>query len=344
MSSSIPDKVATQTESSRSDPAPALSAPRRTRGLWRDTIRYLLKDKLVLLCVLFIGVLVIVSIFPDQIAPLSYDETSFPDKLAPPGSVATAEKLEGHRYLLGSDRLGRDILSRLIYGTRVSIAVAFIGAAVSFLIGVSYGLFSGYSSPRIDNLMMRLVDVVYGYPTLILVILLQVFLTAIARQDISQTTGFQRFIIGLDNSTGGLFFVFVAVGAVSWLNLARLTRGQVMHYRNEEFVQAADAVGVPRHRIMRRHLLPNVLGPAIVAGTLAIPTYIYTEAFLSFIGLGVQPPTPSWGGMISNGYGAMRSAPHLIFPPALALFLTMLAFNFLGDAVRDAMDPRIRHR
>jgi oligopeptide transport system permease protein len=299
----------------------------------------LLKDKLVLLCVIFIGVLVFVSIFPDQIAPLDYDETSFPDKLAPPGSVATAEKLEGHRYLLGSDRLGRDILSRLIYGTRISIAVAFIGAGVSFLIGVSYGLFSGYSSPKIDNLMMRLVDVVYGYPTLILVILLQVFLTAIARQETSQTTGFQRFIIGLDNSTGGLFFVFVAVGAVSWLNLARLTRGQVMHYRNEEFVQAANAVGVPRGRIMRRHLLPNVLGPAIVAGTLAIPTY----AFLSFIGLGVQPPTPSWGGMISNGYGAMRSAPHLIFPPALALFLTMLAFNFLGDAVRDAMDPRIRH-
>ncbi len=344
MSSSIPDKVAKPTEFSSSDSAAVLSAPRRTRGLWRDTIRYLLKDKLVLLCVLFIGVLVFVSIFPDQIAPLSYDETSFPDKLAPPGSVATAEKLEGHRYLLGSDRLGRDILSRLIYGTRVSIAVAFIGAAISFLIGVSYGMISGYSSPKVDNLMMRLVDVVYGYPTLILVILLQVFLTAIARQDVSQTTGFQRFIIGLDNSTGGLFFVFVAVGAVSWLNLARLTRGQVMHYRNEEFVQAADAVGVPRHRIMRRHLLPNVLGPAIVAGTLAIPTYIYTEAFLSFIGLGVQPPTPSWGGMISNGYGAMRSAPHLIFPPALALFLTMLAFNFLGDAVRDAMDPRIRHR
>jgi hypothetical protein len=177
----------------------------------------LLKDKLVLLCVIFIGVLVFVSIFPDQIAPLDYDETSFPDKLAPPGSVATAEKLEGHRYLLGSDRLGRDILSRLIYGTRISIAVAFIGAGVSFLIGVSYGLFSGYSSPKIDNLMMRLVDVVYGYPTLILVILLQVFLTAIARQETSQTTGFQRFIIGLDNSTGGLFFVFVAVGAVSWL-------------------------------------------------------------------------------------------------------------------------------
>jgi ABC-type dipeptide/oligopeptide/nickel transport system permease subunit len=337
MSSSTPE-VTTPAKSA------GLSAPRRTRGLWRDTIRYLLRDKLVVACVLFIGLLVVLSLFPGQIAPLSYDETSFPDKLAPPGTVASAEKLAGHCYLLGSDRLGRDILSRLIYGTRVSIAVAFIGAGISFLIGVSYGLISGYSSPKLDNLMMRLVDVVYGYPTLILVILLQVFLTAISRQEIGQTTGFQRLIIGLDQRTGGLFFVFVAVGAVSWLNLARLTRGQVMHYRNEEFVQAADAIGAPRRRIMWRHLLPNVLGPAIVAGTLAIPTYIYTEAFLSFIGLGVQPPTPSWGGMISDGYGAIRSAPHLIFPPALALFLTMLAFNFLGDAVRDAMDPRIRHR
>jgi len=342
MSSSIREP-ATQAESSK----PTLDLPsssRKTRGLWRDTFRYLLKDPLVVICVIFIGLLVIVSIFPDMIAPLSYDQTSFQDKLASPGEIATAEKLQGHKYWLGADRLGRDILSRLIYGTRISIAVAFVGAGVSFLIGVSYGLFSGYSSKRVDNLMMRVVDVIYGYPTLILIILLQVYFTAIARQDISNTTGVQRLIIGLDNKSGGLFFVFIAIGAVSWLNLARLTRGQVLHYRNQEFVQAARAIGVPRRRIMWRHLMPNVLGPAIVAGTLAIPAYIYTEAFLSFIGLGVQPPTPSWGGMISNGYGALRSAPHLIIGPALALFLTMLAFNFLGDAVRDAMDPHIRHR
>lgn len=332
-----------ETPAEAGDTALDLSPPRRARGLWRDTIKHLLRDPLVVACVIFIGVLVILSLFPSQIAPLGYEETSFQDKLLGPGSMATSEKLAGHRYWFGSDRLGRDILSRLIFGTRISIAVAFVGAAVSFLIGVTYGLFSGYSSPRVDNLMMRLVDVIYGYPTLILVILLQVFLTAIARQDVGETAGFERVIIGLDQSTGGLFFVFVAVGAVSWLNMARLTRGEVLHYRNQEFVHAANAVGVSRGRIMRRHLLPNVLGPAIVAGTLAIPTYIYTEAFLSFIGLGVQPPTPSWGGMISNGYGALRSAPHLIISPAVALFLTMLAFNFLGDAVRDALDPRIRH-
>lgn len=342
MSSSTPE-FARQAESSQSV-LDLSSAPRRTRSLWQDTIRYLLRDRLVLICILYIAVLVVVSIFPDDIAPLSYEQTSFQDKIAAPGTVATAGKLAGHRYLLGADRLGRDILSRLIYGTRVSIAVAFIGAAISFIVGVSYGLIAGYANPRIDNLMMRLVDVVYGYPTLILVILLQVYLTTVSQREISQITGLQRIVISLDHSTGGLFFVFVAIGVVSWLNIARLTRGQVMHYRDQEFVEAARAVGVPHRLILWRHLLPNVLGPCIVAVTLAIPTYVYTEAFLSFIGLGVQPPTPSWGGMISDGYGALRSAPHLIFFPALALFLTMLAFNFLGDAIRDAMDPRIRHR
>ncbi len=326
-------------------PASDLSiAVRRSRSLWQDTIRYLLRDRLVVVCILYIVILMIVAILPNYIAPLSYEQTSFKDKLVTPGTVASAEKMAGHRYLLGADRLGRDILSRLIYGTRVSIAVAFIGATVSFLIGVSYGLIAGYASPRIDNLMMRVVDVVYGYPTLILVILLQVYLTTISQQETDQITGLQRLIISLDNNTGGLFFVFVAIGAVSWLNMARLTRGQVMYYRSREFVQAAQAVGTPRRLILWRHLLPNVLGPSIVAETLAIPTYIYTEALLSFIGLGVQPPTPSWGGMISNGYGALRSAPHLIVFPALALFFTMLAFNFLGDAVRDAMDPHIRNR
>jgi oligopeptide transport system permease protein len=245
---------------------------------------------------------------------------------------------------MGADKLGRDVYSRLVYGTRVSIAVAFLGAAISFLIGVSYGLFAGYSRPRIDNIMMRIVDIIYAYPTLILIILLQVFLTALAQQDPAEMGPIARVLVDLDRNSGGLFFVFVAIGAVSWLNMARLTRGQVMHYKQQEFVQAAHIVGASDGRIMGRHLLPNVIGPCIVAETLAIPSYIYTEAFLSFIGLGVQPPMPSWGSMIADGYGALRTAPWLILFPALALSLTMLAFNFLGDAVRDALDPKLRDR
>lgn len=314
---------------------------RQSRTLWQDAVRRLRRDPLVMLCLVYLAAMIVVAAAPQVFAPLPYDQVSFSDKFAPPGSTAS-DKLEGHVYRLGADRLGRDVLSRLIYGTRVSILVAFMGAGISFLIGVTYGLISGYSSARVDNVMMRIVDVVYAYPTLILIILLQVFLTALSQREITDLSPWQRVIVELDRNSGGLFFVFVAIGAVNWLNMARLMRGQVMHYRQQEFVQAARALGAPHRRIMGRHLLPNAIGPCIVAETLAIPSYIYTEAFLSFIGLGVQPPLPSWGSMISDGYAALRSAPHVIFFPALALSLTMFSFNFLGDALRDALDPNLR--
>ena len=324
--------------------AGTVAPPRRSRSLGQDMLRRLSRDPLVVVCVLYLLLLIIVAIFPAFFATAPYDQTSFPDKFAAPGTVVEAGKLAGHTYWMGADKLGRDVYSRLVYGTRVSMSVAFLGALISFLIGVSYGLFSGYSRPRIDNIMMRIVDIIYAYPTLILIILLQVFLTALAQKDPEQMGTFERMLVDLDRNSGGLFFVFVAIGAVSWLNMARLTRGQVMHYKQQEFVQAAQVVGASDRRIMGRHLLPNVIGPCIVAETLAIPSYISTEAFLSFIGLGVQPPMPSWGSMIADGYGALRTAPWLIFFPALALSLTMLAFNFLGDAIRDALDPKLRDR
>lgn len=324
---------------------PAAAAPqRKPRTLWQDTLRRLFRDPVVVICVLYLALLLIIALFPSAFATAPYDQTNFPDKFAAPGTVVTEGKLAGLTYWMGADKLGRDIYSRLIYGTRISMAVAYLGAAISFLIGVSYGLFAGYSRPRIDNLMMRIVDIIYAYPTLILIILLQVFLTALSQKEPEQMGVLERMLVDLDRNSGGLFFVFVAIGAVSWLNMARLTRGQVMHYKEQEFVHAAHVVGASDRRIMGRHLLPNVIGPCIVAETLAIPTYISTEAFLSFIGLGVQPPMPSWGSMIADGYGALRTAPWLIFFPALALSLTMLAFNFLGDAVRDALDPKLRDR
>jgi oligopeptide transport system permease protein len=333
------------TSSAPATGAPVAAAPqRKSRSLLGDTLRRLFRDPVVVLCVLYLALLIIVALFPSFFANAPYDQTNFPDKFAAPGTVVTEGKLAGHTYIMGADKLGRDVYSRLVYGTRVSMAVAFLGAAISFLIGVNYGLFAGYSRPRIDNIMMRIVDIIYAYPTLILIILLQVFLTALAQKDPEQMGSIERLLVDLDRNSGGLFFVFVAIGAVSWLNMARLTRGQVMHYKQQEFVQAAHIVGASDGRIMGRHLLPNVIGPCIVAETLAIPSYIYTEAFLSFIGLGVQPPMPSWGSMIADGYGALRTAPWLILFPALALSLTMLAFNFLGDAVRDALDPKLRDR
>ena len=328
------------TSTSAASPLPTRAA----RSLLQDVLARLVRDPVVVICALYLALLTVVALAPSFFAPLSYETTSFPDKLAPPGAYATSEKLAGFRYLFGADRLGRDIFSRLIYGTRVSMAVAFLGAGISFLIGLTYGLVSGYSRPRIDNVMMRIVDIIYAYPTLILIILLQVFLTSLAQQPPEALNAVQNLLVTLDVRSGGLFFVFVAIGAVSWLNMAQLTRGQTLHYREQEFVQAAHLVGANDRRIMGRHLLPNIIGTCIVAETLAIPAYIYTEAFLSFIGLGVQPPLPSWGSMIADGYGALRSAPHVIFFPALALSLTMLAFNFLGDAIRDAMDPKLRNR
>ena len=317
---------------------------RPSRTLWQEAFRRLSKDVLVVICVIYLALLLVIAAAPQLFAPVSYDLTSLNDKMAPPCACVTEGSLAGHCYLLGADRLGRDLFSRIIYGTRVSIAVALIGATVSFIIGVSYGLLAGYSRPRVDNFMMHLVDIIYAYPSLILIILLQVFLTSLSQRPLEEMGPLQQAIIGVDVQTGGLIFVFVAIGAVSWLNMARLTRGQVMHYKQQEFVQAAQVVGARGRHIMGRHLLPNIIGPCIVAETLAIPAYLSTEAFLSFIGLGVQPPIPSWGSMIADGYGALRTAPWLIFFPALALSLTMLAFNFLGDAIRDALDPKLRDR
>ncbi|MEP7291444.1 MAG: ABC transporter permease, partial [Chloroflexota bacterium] len=193
---------------------------------------------------------------------------------------------------------------------------------------------------RFDNLMMRFVDVMYAFPTLLLIILLMAFF----RSSFAQTEpGTFNYAVGqLDQRSGGMLFVIVGVGITSWMNLARLVRGQILSVREKEYIEAARALGTSTRGIMFRHMLPNILGPIIIAETLTIPAYISFEAFLSFIGLGVNPPTPSWGGMISEGSRAISSYPNQAIFPALALFLVMFAFNFLGDGLRDALDPRMR--
>jgi len=242
-------------------------------------------------------------------------------------------------YLLGTDYLGRDILSRTLYGTRVSLAVAFAAAFVSLVVGITYGLISGYASPRVDNWMMRFVDFLYGFPVLIFIILMQVYFKAVSRRGGS---GLAALFVSVDKALGGMFFIFVALGLLNWIGMARIARGQTLAQKEKEFVEAARAVGAGHIRIIFRHILPNILGPCIVAETLAIPGYIFTEAFLSFIGLGVNPPTPSWGLMISETYQALRTAWWESMIPGAALTLTTLAFNFLGDGLRDALDPRLR--
>jgi oligopeptide transport system permease protein len=245
-------------------------------------------------------------------------------------------------YIAGSDALGRDLWSRLVYGARVSLAVAISASSVSLLIGLIYGTIAGFAGGRTDNLMMRIVDFLYAIPRLPIIIMMTVYFKALARRGV--TTGFMGSIISLNKASGGLLFVFIAIGALNWIGMARQARGQVLAYKEKEFVEAARAIGAGSGHIITKHLIPNVIGPLLIIESMAIPGYIFLEAALSFIGLGVDPPTPSWGAMINEGYAGIRSNPHLVLFPGAALTLLTLAFNFMGDGLRDAFDTRLRGR
>ncbi len=243
-------------------------------------------------------------------------------------------------YPLGTDYVGRDILSRLIYGARISLAVALVGPLVALIIGILFGVTSGFFGGRVDNIMMRIVDIMYAFPTILLIILMMAFFRSTFVESSPGTLAYT--LNQIDTAFGGMFFIFIGIGMTAWMGMARLARGQVLSVREKEFVEAARSIGMGTRGIMFRHILPNILGPIVVAETLAIPGYISTEAFLSFIGLGVNRPTPSWGSMISDGAQGIRSYPNQAIFPALALGITMFAFNFLGDGLRDALDPRMR--
>jgi ABC-type dipeptide/oligopeptide/nickel transport system permease subunit len=303
---------------------------RKARSPLQDAFTILLQNKVAVASAIFLIILAVVAIFAPFIAPEGIDQQKLADNYMPPGA----------KYLLGADRFGRDILSRVIYGARVSLSVAVVAASVSLAIGLVYGLISGYFGGAVDNVMMRIVDILYGFPFLIFVILLQVYFKAVANRGGAGTIAAP--LVELDRQTGGMLFIFMALGALNWIGMSRIARGQVLSYKEMEFVEGARMIGASDVRIIFRHLLPNILGPCIISETMAIPGYIFAEACLSFIGLGVNAPTPSWGIMIDAGYRAMRSHPHVLWPPALALVLTTLAFNFLGDGLRDAFDPRMR--
>ncbi|MFH1484734.1 MAG: ABC transporter permease [Chloroflexota bacterium] len=304
--------------------------PTASRGLWGDALRRLLKNRLAIVGGATVSLFILAAFFAPFVAPKHYDEESFQDNYAPPGG----------KYVMGADFMGRDVLSRIIYGARVSLTVGIVGATMSMLIGVAYGSIAGYYGGKLDNAMMRFVDLMYAFPTLLLIILIMVYFRSVAAS--GQAEGLIKVLRAIDTSMGGLFFIFIGIGVTAWMTMARLVRGMVLSLKEKEFVQAARAVGASEARIIAFHLLPNFVGPVVVAETLNMPTYILYEAFLSFIGLGVNPPTPSWGAMINEGMQGMRSYPHLVLFPGLALALTLLSFNFLGDGLRDALDPKMR--
>jgi oligopeptide transport system permease protein len=322
-----------------------------TQDAWREFRR----NKVAVSGGIFIIILVLVAITAPVFTPYHYSYQNNLNNRAKPmeGYIATVDEVEEEchwantpiewgcaLFIFGSDSLGRDIWSRVVYGARVSLAVAIVASSVSLGIGIVYGTVSGFAGGAVDNIMMRIVDFMYAIPLLPIIILMTVYFKALSRAGV--TTGFAGFMIQLDRSAGGLLFVFIALGALSWIGMARLARGQVLSYKQKEFVEAATAMGATNSRIIFKHLLPNIIGPLLISESLAIPGYIFLEAALSFIGLGVNPPTPSWGAMINEGYSGIRSNPHLVLVPGMALVLTTLAFNFMGDGLRDAFDPRLR--
>ena len=321
---------------------------RKERSLFQESMIRLMRNKVAIGSIGFIFLLALAA-FPlaSVITSYGFAEQSLQANNAVPEWMLfiLPENAENYAnfsdaYWLGADNLGRDVWTRTIYGARVSLQVALVASFVSLVVGVIYGSISGYMGGAIDNIMMRIVDFLYGFPFLIVVILLQAYFKAISRS--GSATGFANTLIQWNEAMGGMLFLFIAIGLINWLGLARIARGQVLAYKQKEFVEAAHALGASDTRIMFRHLLPNILGPIIVAETLAIPGYIFTESFLSFIGLGVDPPTPSWGIMIAEGVQALRTYPNQALVPALFLSLTTLAFNFLGDGLRDAFDPRLK--
>jgi oligopeptide transport system permease protein len=307
--------------------AAAARAAGPSGSLWRDAWVRLRRNKAALAGLAFIVVLLFVAIFADVLTPYSYTAQNT--------KIANQSPSAAHWF--GTDELGRDLLTRLMRGARISLAVAFLSQLMIIAIGVPIGAAAGYFGGRVDQLLMRFADVMFSFPDLLLIIIVMSTLRAATTQQ--HVGGVLATLGSADALFGGLLGVFISLAIISWLTAARLVRGQVLSLKHKEFVEAASALGATHMRILRAHLLPNVMAPIIVAATFGIPRAIVIEAALSFIGLGVQAPEASWGAMILSGYSALRSYPHLLVFPAVSLSLTVLAYNFFGDGLRDALDP-----
>ena len=287
----------------------AITAAVQGRSLWEDARRRLFRNKAAVTGMVVLGLLVIAAVVGPWLSPFAYDQVDKNDVWLPPLT-------EGH--LLGSDALGRDLLTRLLVGLRVSLAIGLIATLVSLVIGVTWGAVAGYVGGKLDEVMMRFVDVLYSLPFIFFVILLMV------------TFG------------SNIVLIFVAIGAVEWLTMSRIVRGQTLTLKQKEFIEAARASGLGQGAIIARHIVPNLLGPVVVYVTLTIPAVILAESFLSFLGLGVQPPMASLGALIAGGAQDMELAPWLLIFPSLVMITTLMSFNFIGDGLRDAIDPKDR--
>ena len=287
-----------------------MTTPAKGRSLWDDAWESLRRNRAAMAAIAIMLTVVLLVLFAPLLSPYSIDSTDW-DRISISPSITT-------EHWFGTDDVGRDLFVRTLYGGRISLLVGFAATLVSLVIGIAWGATAGYAGGKVDQFMMRVVDVLYAMPFMFFVILLMVF--------------FGR----------NIFLIFIAVGAINWLDMARIVRGQTLSLKKKEFIEAARAGGVSSFNIVRRHIVPNLLGVVIVYVTLTIPQVILVESFLSFLGLGVQEPMTSWGALVNDGAQAMETAPWALIFPATFLAATLFCFNFIGDGLRDALDPRDR--
>jgi len=317
----------------RSSEIMILSRP--SRSLWADAWSRLIRNRAAVVGMVVIVIFVVVALFAPLLAPHDPLQIYAGKTTLPPAWVerSVTGKTGESQFLLGTDSIGRDLLSRIIYGARVSMIVGLTPVLIILVIGVFIGLVSGYSSARVDNLLMRLTDVIYAFPDLLFYIIMMISL--------------RDTVLG--QLMNGLMLLFVALAVVSWVGVARLVRGQVLSLKNKEFVEAARCIGSSDTRIMSRHILPNCLSPLVVWMAFAIPRMIIVEAVLGYLGIGLRPASnskaifvTSWGVLLSEGNTTINSQPWILLAPALCVALVVMAFTFVGDGLRDALDPRMR--
>jgi len=306
---------------------------RKQRSLWGDAWYRLIRNRGALVGLVVIAFAALIAIFSDfnllgihiKLAPYDPLEQNGPKQLMEPiWTKLFGSKFTDPAYVFGSDELGRDILSRLMYSSRVSLIIGFVPVSIVLAIGITVGMLAGYVGGVVDDFLMRVTDVVYAFPDLLFVIIIVATLRG----------------TGLGDAFDGLLVIFVGIAVVNWVGVARLVRGQVLATKNREFVEAARSIGAGPGRIMRKHVFPNILAPVIVTAAFAIPGAMLTEAVLSFLGIGIRPPTPTWGVMINEGFIVFSTTPWPVLLPSLCISLVLLAFTFVGDGLRDALDPR----
>jgi oligopeptide transport system permease protein len=298
---------------------------RKQRSLWGDAWYRLIRNRAALVGLVVIAVAAVVAIFAPLIAPYDPLAQNGPKQLMEPiWTKLFGSKFTDPAYIFGSDELGRDILSRLMWSSRVSLIIGFVPVSIVLAIGLTVGMLAGYVGGVLDDFLMRVTDVVYAFPDLLFVIIIVATLRGTS----------------LGEAYDGLLVIFVGIAVVNWVGVARLVRGQVLATKNREFVEAARAIGAGPGRIMRRHIFPNILAPVIVTVAFAIPGAMLTESVLSFLGIGIRPPTPTWGVMINEGFIVFSSTPWPVLLPSFCISIVLLAFTFVGDGLRDALDPR----